>query len=91
MRTFMYTCSPTWDQIKIPLVTLSGGDVYRPLLVEVFGWNKSGAHTLWASCNISVNDCMTPQKAFQLTPQGKVNDVFVNKNSSMVHRNGVQW
>jgi hypothetical protein len=63
----MCMCSPTWAPIKIPLVTLSGGDVHRPLLVEVFGWNKSGAHTLWASTNISVNDCMTPNRAFQLT------------------------
>jgi hypothetical protein len=62
-------CSPTWDTIKIPLVTLSGGDVYRPLLIEVFGYNKKGAHTLWGSTRASVDDFTNPGKTFQLQVQ----------------------
>jgi hypothetical protein len=66
---YILCCSPTWDTIRIPLATLSGGDVYRPLLIEVFGYNKKGAHVLWSSTRASVDDFTQAGRSFQLQVQ----------------------
>ncbi|KAJ3208205.1 Copine-8, partial [Clydaea vesicula] len=45
----MKTLSPIWPQLDINLGVVCGSDVNRKLLVEVYDWNKSGAHELIGS------------------------------------------
>ncbi|CAM9367387.1 unnamed protein product [Ascophyllum nodosum] len=45
-----------WGPINLSLQLLANGDVYRPLIIEVFSWKRSGAHILVGSCKASVND-----------------------------------
>ncbi|CAM9106881.1 unnamed protein product [Scytosiphon promiscuus] len=45
-----------WNPIKLSLQILANGDPYRPLVIEVFTWKKSGSHVLVGACKASVND-----------------------------------
>ena len=31
-------------QVKIPMSSLCNGDIYRPLRIEIFDWDKNGKH-----------------------------------------------
>ncbi|CAM9668630.1 unnamed protein product [Pylaiella littoralis] len=44
-----------WHQSKVGLPILSNGDPYRPLVVELFGYKRSGAHVPLGSCQFSVD------------------------------------
>jgi hypothetical protein len=36
--------NPIWAPVKIPMATLCNNDLYRPLKIEIFDWEKSGKH-----------------------------------------------
>lgn len=48
--------NPNWKTATVSLNVLAVGDKHHPLLLEVFGWRRSGAHRLWSSCKTSVAD-----------------------------------
>ncbi|CAM9489319.1 unnamed protein product, partial [Laminaria digitata] len=44
-----------WRECKVGLPILSNGDPFRPLVVELFAYKKSGSHVPLGSCNLSVD------------------------------------
>ncbi|CAN0236864.1 unnamed protein product [Ectocarpus sp. 6 AP-2014] len=47
--------SVLWSQSKVGLPVLANGDPHRPLVVEFFGYRKSGSHVSLGSCELSVD------------------------------------
>ncbi|CAN0236225.1 unnamed protein product, partial [Ectocarpus sp. 8 AP-2014] len=47
--------SVLWSQSKVGLPVLANGDPHRPLVVEFFGYRKSGSHISLGSCELSVD------------------------------------
>jgi copine 5/8/9 len=43
-ETKMNTLDPTWQPFKIPLHKLNEADPERPIVFEVFDWDKVGSH-----------------------------------------------
>ncbi|CAM9101606.1 unnamed protein product, partial [Hapterophycus canaliculatus] len=60
-----------WRESKVGLPVLSNGDLYRPLLVELFGYRRSGAHASLGSCEFSVDKMVSsagqPSNSFNLS------------------------
>eukprot|EP01028_Stygiella_incarcerata_P010832 TRINITY_DN583_c0_g3_i2.p1 TRINITY_DN583_c0_g3~~TRINITY_DN583_c0_g3_i2.p1 ORF type:complete len:558 (-),score=147.73 TRINITY_DN583_c0_g3_i2:982-2655(-) len=50
------TLDPNWPKFEIPIVKLCNADDYRPLLFEVFDWDKNGKHDLIGTVSASLND-----------------------------------
>eukprot|EP00904_Undaria_pinnatifida_P009983 jgi/Undpi1/6114/HiC_scaffold_20.g08599.m1 len=44
-----------WRESQVGLPILSNGDPFRPLVVELFAYKKSGSHVPLGSCNFSVD------------------------------------
>mmetsp|Transcript_26750 Transcript_26750/g.35145 ORF Transcript_26750/g.35145 Transcript_26750/m.35145 type:complete len:588 (+) Transcript_26750:60-1823(+) len=45
-----------WSQIDTTLQQIANGDMYRPVVFELFNWQRSGDHSLIGSCEASVDD-----------------------------------
>lgn len=45
----MNNLNPAFQEIKGTIVQLANGDLFRPLRIEVFDWNRNGSHTLIGS------------------------------------------
>eukprot|EP01028_Stygiella_incarcerata_P010829 TRINITY_DN583_c0_g1_i1.p1 TRINITY_DN583_c0_g1~~TRINITY_DN583_c0_g1_i1.p1 ORF type:complete len:565 (-),score=145.11 TRINITY_DN583_c0_g1_i1:129-1823(-) len=59
--------NPQWAKFSVPIVQLCNGDEYRPLLFEVFDWNKSGKHELIGSFSASLTDLFCGEPIFTET------------------------
>mmetsp|Transcript_21058 Transcript_21058/g.35667 ORF Transcript_21058/g.35667 Transcript_21058/m.35667 type:complete len:496 (+) Transcript_21058:87-1574(+) len=47
--------NPIWSYAKIPVSTLCGGDLYRPLKIECFDWDSNGKHDTMGELSTSLN------------------------------------
>jgi hypothetical protein len=50
--------NPTWHPIVTTMQRLCNGDPYRPVLAEVFDWDKDGSHDIIGSATTSLDDVM---------------------------------
>eukprot|EP00598_Pedospumella_elongata_P004135 CAMPEP_0184970918 /NCGR_PEP_ID=MMETSP1098-20130426/3229_1 /TAXON_ID=89044 /ORGANISM="Spumella elongata, Strain CCAP 955/1" /LENGTH=531 /DNA_ID=CAMNT_0027492917 /DNA_START=64 /DNA_END=1659 /DNA_ORIENTATION=- len=55
--------NPIWSPVKIPMSSLCNGDMYRPLKIEIFDWDKSGKHQSMGVVETSVNAMLTSNEA----------------------------
>ena len=54
-EVLMKSNDPRWKPVQLSMQQLCNGDPLRPLLVECFSWNKSGAHELLGATSTSVD------------------------------------
>ncbi|CAM9291797.1 unnamed protein product, partial [Sphacelaria rigidula] len=48
-----------WKECNVGLPILANGDPHRPLVVELWSYQRSGSHTFLASCKLCVDDMRT--------------------------------
>lgn len=46
---------PVFKNVNTSLLQLCNGDVYRPIKVELFDWERNGSHRLLGECEVSVD------------------------------------
>lgn len=54
----MNNLNPRWNRINVSLSALCNGDIYRPILFEVFDYDGDGGHDHIGSCKASLNDLL---------------------------------
>lgn len=59
------TLDPVWKEFVIPLSHLCGGDMLRPLVIEVWDWDKHSDHDLIGIINTNA-DALTKGKFFDI-------------------------
>ncbi len=59
----MNNLSPTWPQSRIPMMKLCNGDIERPLRIEIFDYEKSGAHKSMGIVETSVRGLLDSRGA----------------------------
>ncbi|KAL6067259.1 Copine-4 [Balamuthia mandrillaris] len=66
------TLDPVWRQFSIPVQRLCNGDLDRPLLFEVFDWNRSGKHELIGQFKTSLRELTSgTKKEFEVIDPAK--------------------
>ena len=54
-KPVMNNLNPEWEAFSIPMDQLCNGDRSKPILIEVFDWEKSGKHQTMGSFETNVN------------------------------------
>lgn len=55
--------NPIWSATKILLSALCNGDIYRPLKINIYDWNKNGKHEPMGEVMTSVDNMLTNNEA----------------------------
>ena len=76
--------NPNWEPVSLDVNQLCEGDLYKPILIAVWDWEKSGKHTSMGSFETTVHGLI---KAVTADSTGNAKDVST-KNAFHVMRNG---
>eukprot|EP01087_Luapelamoeba_hula_P007490 TRINITY_DN1839_c0_g1_i1.p1 TRINITY_DN1839_c0_g1~~TRINITY_DN1839_c0_g1_i1.p1 ORF type:complete len:899 (-),score=122.24 TRINITY_DN1839_c0_g1_i1:13-2649(-) len=72
------TLNPDWKPFSISIEQLNNGDPQRPLLIEVWDWNRSGSHEFIGSFTTTQVDLLTKKE-------------FPVINSTLQHKKGKSY
>jgi hypothetical protein len=69
-ETIMNNLNPNWAGFSSSSSALCNGDLDRPLVIEVYDWEKSGQHKLIGACSLSLGS-LRPAMTFPLINEAK--------------------
>ena len=72
-EVFKNSLNPTWKPITASVQTICNGDFNRPLLLEVWDWDKSSSHDLIGSAHTTLKELLSesPRPSFVLIDEKK--------------------
>lgn len=59
--------NPQWKGAHISVLKLSNGDVFRPVKVECWDWEKDGEHQFIGECTFTIDQLVKGAREFSLT------------------------
>jgi hypothetical protein len=63
------TLDPVWKDFALPLSHVCGGDIKRPLIIEVWDWDKHSAHDLIGIVNTTVEELLVVKTLSIVNPK----------------------
>jgi len=81
-ETVMDNQNPAWKPIQLDLTALTGGSLDTPFLIEVYDWDKNGAHDL-------IGRASTCMREIQVMKEVQIINPIKQKTRPIYHNSGV--